>query len=135
MQFAKIPPPLLAVLTALTMPLSIYLHLGIDKKGLTEIAFKDLTNAWPIFPALLAIVFLGLGGFMATLNPRFSHRLAWFGVGFGCLYYVMSFASLCLVSSVVMFMVPWTYLFFAPVLFLFATMRRLQQAQKSEIQI
>lgn len=134
MQFVKLPTPLLSLLAALTMPISIYLYLNIDKKGFAEVDFKDLTNAWPIFLALIAIVFLSLSGFTATLSPQLSLRLASFGVGFGCLFYVLSFTAFCLVASAVIFVIPSTYLFFAPTLFLTVTMYRLRQVQKGETQ-
>lgn len=130
-RLSRIPIPILVMLTAVTLPFSAYLHLAVDKKGVVGIEFKDMMNAWPVFLLIAAVLVLLLSIFVSLLFSSMSRRLAWFGIGLAWTYYALSFISLCLLTSVVMFMTSWTYQFFAPLLFLAAATYRLRQEQKA----
>lgn len=103
---------LLRLILTAGLVLSGYLHLNVNKDGFNGLSLKLLFEAWPIFLLALAVIFLSVS--IPLKGSNLGNLLAWYGIIIAWLYYLIMFCAYCSLMSVAMFLVPATYLFFAP---------------------
>lgn len=111
----------LYLLTAVAIAFSGYLHLDFAVQGINNLRLIDILTNFPIILLLISCLLLVMSAFMSTIKPTMGNKVALIAASIGCVYYVISACLLFLLASILILILPKSWLFFSPCVLLILT--------------